>query len=77
MSDWRPTSTEANLTAVAQGLRADLDRERAARRIVDDALRQALDHITEARLLAEQWLRSPYPDVRIHGADLLQVLGDD
>ena len=52
----------------------DAERERLARRVVDEALRVALERIAEARLLAELWRRSSDERIRIMGADLLQVL---
>lgn len=38
---------------------------------------QAFDRLMEARLLAELWRRSSDPNVRIMGADLLQVIDGD
>lgn len=82
----RMSRVESQRQEIAE-LERDLDRERATRRAVDQALAAAIrdreDYamrtapLEDARLLAEQWLRSRDETTRRLGADLKQVLSDD
>lgn len=69
-----PGDSTAKWETYADWLEADLERERAARRVVDKALRDALLH-REVRLLGELWIRSSDETTRRLGSDLLGVLG--
>lgn len=47
------------------------------RSIADEELQAKLEAVSDARLIAQRWLRSSDRDVRMMGADLLQVLADE